>query len=84
MDYSSLIETLTPEMYRRFLEALETGRWPDGSELNSQQRESCMQAVIAWGEANLPEQERVGYIDRRHKAGDNCDDDSPQTLNWKN
>ena len=83
MDYQTLVDTLTPEMYRRFLHALETGRWPDGSPLTAEQREHTMQAVITWGEANLPEHERVGYIDRGHKAGELCEDDSPQALTWK-
>ena len=83
MDYQALVESLTPEMYRRFLGALETGRWPDGSSVTPEQREHTMRAVIAWGEMNLPEEERVGYIDRGHKDGEHCDDDSPQPLNWK-
>lgn len=84
MDYQALLETLTPELYQRFLSALETGRWPDGRPVTPQQREHCMGAVIAWGERNLPVEERVGFIDRAHKDGEACDDDKPRTLNWKN
>jgi len=84
MDYQSLLETLTPELYQRFLRALETGRWPDGTEVSAQQRENCMRAVIAWGEVNLPQDQRIGFIDRGHKEGDHCDDDAVAPLNWKN
>jgi hypothetical protein len=34
-----------------------------------------MQAVIAYGELNLPPEERIGYIDKGHKAGEECDDE---------
>jgi hypothetical protein len=40
-----------------------------------------MQAVIAWGEQHLPPEQRVGFIDKGHKAGDSCDE--PQPLNWQ-
>jgi hypothetical protein len=42
-----------------------------------------MAAIIAWGERHLPVNERVGYIDKGHKAGDSCDDPGETTLNWK-
>jgi hypothetical protein len=38
-----------------------------------------MQAVIAYGELNLPREERIGYIDKGHKAGDVCDE---EPLKW--
>ena len=69
------------DVYDNMLRALQTGRWPDGRALNPEQREHCMQAVIAWGELNLPIEERVGYIDKGHKANDICDD--PQPLKWQ-
>lgn len=84
MDYEQLIESFTPELYQRFVAALELGRWPDGQTVTPEQREHCMQAVIAYGEKNLPETERIGFIDRGHKAGSQCDDDTPDTLHWKN
>jgi uncharacterized protein YeaC (DUF1315 family) len=68
------------DLYDRLLQALETGRWPDGRSVTAEQREHAMQAVIAWGEQHLPPEERVGFIDKGHKAGDECDD--PQPLNW--
>ena len=38
---------------------------------------------IAWGEKHLPEEQRVGYIDKGHKEGDSCDDPLETPLNWK-
>lgn len=74
MEYQHAIESMSPEVYRRLLRAVELGRWPDGKPLNPAQRESAMQAVIAWGEHHLPVQERVGFIDRGQKAGEHCGD----------
>jgi len=84
MDYQQLIDSMTPEIYRNLVRAIEIGKWPDGKPLSAQQREDVMQAIIAWGQAHLPEAERVGYIDKRHKAGDVCDDPEEQPLSWKN
>ena len=83
MDYQQMIETMTPEMYRNLRRAVELGKWPDGQALSPEQKQNAMQAVIAWGERHLPEAERVGYIDKGHKAGDSCDDPAETPLNWK-
>ncbi len=82
MDYQQLIASMTPELYRRLRQAVETGKWPDGSAVTPEQREHALQAVIAWGEQHLPEEQRVGYIDRGHKDGDDCDDPDETPLNW--
>ena len=83
MDYLQLIDTMSPEIYQSLKRSLELGKWPDGKPLTVEQRHNTMQAVIAWGEKHLPEKERVGYIDRGHKAGDSCDDPQETTLNWQ-
>jgi uncharacterized protein YeaC (DUF1315 family) len=83
MDYLQLIETMSPEVYQNLKQSLELGKWPDGKPLTTEQRHNAMQAVIAWGEWHLPEEERVGYIDKGHKSGDTCDDPQEMTLNWK-
>ncbi len=83
MDYEQMIASMTPELYRSLRRALELGKWPDGSRMSAEQREHAMQAVIAWGAQHLPESERVGYIDRGHKAGEVCDDPDITPLNWQ-
>lgn len=82
MDYQQLINAMTPELYRRLRLAVELGKWPDGQALTPEQRESALQAVIAWGKQHLPAEERVGYIDRGHKEGANCDTPEETPLNW--
>ncbi len=68
-EYDRLVGSLTPDVYERLKRAVETGRWPDGREVTAVQREHCLTAIIAWGERNLPPQERVGFIDRGRKGG---------------
>ena len=48
MDLKSIIKAMTPEIRDNLSRAIETGRWPDGSELTQKQREDSMQALIAW------------------------------------
>lgn len=79
--YLETIKAMGRDVYDRLLQGLSTGRWPDGREVSAEQRENAMRAVIAWGEMHLPPQERVGYIDKGHKAGDSCDDPAP--LKWQ-
>ena len=78
--YQEAIAGMGRDVYDNMVSALATGRWPDGRELSGEQRQHTMRAVIAWGELNLPPEERVGYIDKGHKAGDTCDD--PKPLKW--
>jgi len=83
MDYRQLIDSMTPEIYRSLRRAVEIGKWPDGKPLSPEQRSESLQALIAWGELYLPESERIGFIDRGHKAGEVCDDPVETTLKWK-
>ncbi len=64
--------------------AVELGRWPDGRPLTTEQRQECLQAVIAWGEKHLPPEQRIGYIDRGKKAGEVCGEPGEKPLNWQN
>lgn len=83
MDYQQLIDTMTPEIYRNLKNSVEVGKWPDGKALTREQREHAMAAIIAWGQAHLSEHERVGFIDKGHKAGEVCDDPEEMPLSWK-
>jgi uncharacterized protein len=83
MDYRQLIDSMTPEIYRSLRRAVEIGKWPDGRPLSPEQRSESLQALIVWGELHLPESDRIGFIDRGHKAGEMCDDPAVITLKWK-
>jgi uncharacterized protein YeaC (DUF1315 family) len=83
MDYSQLIDTLSPQFYQRLLRSVELGKWPDGKPLTAQQRANAMQAIIAWGERHLSESERVGHIEQKEKAAEQCDLPTETPLQWK-
>lgn len=80
MDFNRLIESITPETYENLKRALELGKWADGMRLTQDQKEQVMQAIIAYGERHLGEDERVGYIDRGTKdEGEQCSDTDTET-----
>ena len=75
MDFDKLIDNLDPASYESRKRAVEIGKWPDGRSLTPEQRERCMEAVIAYDFRRKPEEERVGYVDMGSKAeGDVCGD----------
>lgn len=67
MNIEQMLSVLNPEIVERLKTAVEIGKWPNGVVLTKEQRETCMQAVIAWELKNLPEEQRSGYIDRGTK-----------------
>jgi uncharacterized protein YeaC (DUF1315 family) len=62
--FEALLAGMTPEIHQSLKLAVELGKWPSGERLSPEQVELCLQAVIAWDIKNLPEAERVAYIDR--------------------
>lgn len=83
MDFLELIDKMSPEIHRSLKRAIELGKWPDGRLLTEQQKELCMEAVIAYDSQHLNEEQRVGYIDRGSKAeGEQCGDEQPSPLKW--
>ncbi len=48
MDVSQLLKAMTPEVFERISTAVETGKWPDGTVLTADQRDSAMQAVMLY------------------------------------
>ncbi|EED35250.1 conserved hypothetical protein [Luminiphilus syltensis NOR5-1B] len=78
--YRDTIATMDRSVYDRLVDALATGRWPDGKAVTASQREHAMGAVIAWGELHLPEADRIGFIDKGHKGGGREQDVQPLTL----
>lgn len=75
--YRKAVESLTPELYRRLRQAVETGRWPDGGSVTKEQRAHALQAVIAWETLHLPVEQRSGFIE---KAGCGSRDDEVQPI----
>jgi len=74
MTYEEVIERLDPTVYQNLKRSIELGKWPDGRKLTTEQREISLQAVIYYeNKHDIPEEERVGFIDRGEKAGTACD-----------
>lgn len=72
-----MLSALTPDIVAALRLAIEIGKWPDGRKLSAEQRATCLQAVIAWEHKNLPEDQRIGYIDKGDKKeGEVCEDKS--------
>ena len=62
MNVNDLINQMTPDIVGNLKTAIELGKWPNGEKLTPEQREHCMQAVIAWELKNLPPEQRTGYV----------------------
>ncbi len=71
MTFEELLKAMTPEMHTAMKQAVELGKWPDGRRLSKEDKENCLQAVIAYDHENVATTERVGYIGERQ----NCKDD---------
>jgi uncharacterized protein YeaC (DUF1315 family) len=48
MDSTALLTSMSEPIYQKLLQAVETGKWLDGSPLTEQQRETSMQAVMIY------------------------------------
>lgn len=88
MDYNQLINTMTPAIYASLKRAVELGKWPNGEKLTPEQRQTCLQAVIAYDHQHKPAQERVGYIHtEKHEhcggEGEVAAADEPKPLKWQ-
>lgn len=63
-DLTGLLDSLTPDIYAALKTAVELGKWPNGTRLDKQQREWCLQAVIYYDSRHQAERERIGQIQR--------------------
>jgi uncharacterized protein YeaC (DUF1315 family) len=64
-DFKQAITQMDATTYQALRTAVELGKWPDGRALTQDQRNVCLQAVIAYEQQhNVPVEERTGYIDR--------------------
>ena len=61
-NFAEIASTISAEVYESFKLAVEIGKWPDGRKLTAEQKELCLQALIAYEIKNLPEDQRTGYM----------------------
>ncbi|MDN3639529.1 DUF1315 family protein [Simiduia curdlanivorans] len=88
MDYQKLVASLTPELYASFKRAIELGKWPDGRVLTVEQKQSCIQAVIAYEHLHLPKEQHSGYIPPKVHShcgsdGDELDHGQEKPIKWQ-
>lgn len=88
MNFEQLLDSIDPSIYQNLKRAIELGKWPDGRALSKEQRELCLQAVIAYEVKHLPEDQRTGYIPPKpHQhcggSGEVAEPNEEQPLNWK-
>lgn len=70
MDFQHLIKQMNPEVYQQLKQSLELSKWPNGASLTQQQKEICMEAVIAYEHTHLTEDQRTGYVEKGKKITD--------------
>ncbi|WP_347331297.1 YeaC family protein [Marinimicrobium locisalis] len=86
MNYRDLLESITPEIYENLKRAVELGKWPDGRVVTPEQRQHCLEAVIAYEHQHLPPEERSGYIPPKthtHCGGEGDIAEAEQPVKWK-
>ncbi|MES2676465.1 MAG: DUF1315 family protein [Pseudomonadota bacterium] len=89
MNLQELLCGITPEIYENLKRAIELGRWLDGEKISAEQRNLCMQAVIAYEHKHLPPEKHTGYIPPKSHSycGDDHDHDhdsaeQEQPIKW--
>ena len=53
MDIISLVNDMSEDMYLRLKCAAETGRWPEGTLVEKQQKDSALQIIMAYQSRHL-------------------------------
>ncbi len=48
MNIDAMLAAMTPDVYERLRQAAETGKWPDGTPLNDEQKETTLHAVMLY------------------------------------
>ena len=48
MNIEALLASMTPEIYERLRQAVETGKWPDGTPLSDEQKQQTVQLVMLY------------------------------------
>lgn len=80
MTFERMIGQMTPQIYHSLKQAVSLRKWPDGRFLTPEQTELCLEAVIRYEvQQNVPEEQRVGYLERRTCGADSSGSDvSPE------
>ena len=81
MTFDRMIQQMTPAIYESLKQAVSLRKWPDGRMLTSDQTELCLEAVMRYEvENNVPEDQRVGYLQQRTCGSASSGADVPPEL----
>ena len=81
MTLDQLIQSMTPQIYENMKQAIELGRWPDGRQLDSEQKALCMEAAMLFEvQQDVPETQRIGYMESQCKSKSTDSDEQPLTI----
>ncbi|MDN3520075.1 YeaC family protein [Halomonas ramblicola] len=70
MTFERMIQQMTPTIYASLKQAVALRKWPDGRLLTPEQTELCLEAVMRYEHENqVPEEQRVGYLEQRTCGG---------------
>lgn len=72
-EFQKVIQEMNDETYQRLKTAVEIGKWPNATVLTLQQRETSMQAVLAYEALhNVAANQKTGFVDT---STSDCHDD---------
>ncbi|MBZ9611031.1 YeaC family protein [Rheinheimera maricola] len=57
MNFTALVQAMSPDTYEKLAESVATGRWADGNIMSETQREQSLQLVMAYQAQVLKSQE---------------------------
>jgi uncharacterized protein YeaC (DUF1315 family) len=65
-DIDQLIDSMTETQYQNLKQAVEIGKWPDGSRLSKEQRAQSMQALLVYQAKKLDNKEHLSINKEGH------------------
>jgi len=68
MSFVDTAKNLDFPTYEKLKTAVEIGKWPTGQALTDEQKAICMEAVLTYEAANVPEGQRTGYMEQSCKS----------------
>ena len=70
---AAMLAAMTPDIYQRFLSAVAIGKWPSGQALTTEQKATCIEAIIVYENQHIAPHLHTGYIPPKTEP---CSDDS--------
>lgn len=83
MDLKQLLDFITPEIYQNLKSSVELGKWPNGVTLTSEQKETCMQAVLIYEGQHLPEAQRTGFLEKNSCSSEGGEPEKINIMDFK-